>query len=42
MVKNDEGNRCKDNLLNNLHKDIEDMINKIESSLKKIQSICYD
>ena len=40
IVKND-GNTLKDNL-NNLHKDIEDIINrKIESSLKKIQSI-YD
>ena len=40
IVKND-GNTLKDNL-NNLHKDIEDMINrKIESSLEKIQSI-YD
>ena len=40
IVKND-GSTLKDNL-NNLHKDIEDMINrKIESSLEKIQSI-YD
>ena len=43
MVKKDEGNTFKDNILNNLHKDIEDMINrKIESSLEKIQSIYND
>ena len=28
MVKNDKGNTLKDNILNNLHKDIEDMINR--------------
>ena len=28
MVKNDEGITVKDNVLNNLHKDIEDMINR--------------
>ena len=40
MVKNDEGNTFKENILNNLHKDIEDLINrKMESSLEKIQSI---
>ena len=36
MVKNDRGNTFKDNILNNLYKDIEDMINrKMESSLEK-------
>ena len=40
MVKIDEGNTFKENILNNLHKDIEDLINrKMESSLEKIQSI---
>ena len=41
MVKNDRGNTFKDNILNNLYKDIEDMINrKMESSLEKFnQSI---
>ena len=40
MVKNDKGNTLKNNILNNLHKDIEDMINrKMESSLDKIQCI---
>ena len=43
MVKNDKGNTLKNNILNNLHKDIEDMINrKMESSLEKIQSIHND
>ena len=28
MVKNGEGNTCKNNILNDLHKDIEDLINK--------------
>ena len=43
MVKNDEGNTLKDNILNNLHKDVEDMINrKMELSLEKIQSIYND
>ena len=43
MVKNDEGNTLKDNILNNLHKDVEDMINrKMELSLDKIQSIHND
>ena len=28
MVKNDKGNTLKDNILNNLHKDIGDMINR--------------
>ena len=43
MVKNDEGNTFKENILNNLHKDIEDLINrKMESSLEKIQSIYND
>ena len=42
MVKN-EGNTLKDNNFNNLHKDIEDMINrKVESLLEKIQSIYND
>ena len=40
MIK---GNTLKDKILNNLHKDIEDMINrKMESSLEKIQSIYKD
>ena len=43
IIKNDKGNRIKDNFLNNLHKDTEDMINrKMESSLQKIQSIHKD
>ena len=43
VVKNDEGNTLKDNILNNLHKDIADMINrKMESSLEKIESIYND
>ena len=43
MVKNDEGNTLKDNILNNLHKDVEDMINrKMELSLEKIQAIYND
>ena len=36
MVKNDQGNTLKDNILNDLHKDIKDMINR------KIQSIYND
>ena len=40
IVKNNKGNIFEDNIRNNLHKDIEDMINrKMESSLEKIQSI---
>ena len=40
VIKNDKGNTLKDNILNNLHKDIEDMINrKMESSRDKIQCI---
>ena len=43
MAKNDEDNTFKDNILNNLHKDIEDMINRtMESSLEKIQPIYND
>ena len=43
IIKNDKGNTLKDSILNNLHKDIEDIINrKMESSLEKIQSICKD
>ena len=43
MVKNDKGNTLKDNILNNLHKDIGDMINrKVESSLQQIQSVYND
>ena len=43
VIKNDKGNTLKDNILNNLHKDIEDTINrKMESSLEKIQSIYKD
>ena len=43
MVKNDKDNTLMDNILNNLHKDIEDMINrKMESSLEKIQSTYND
>ena len=42
MVKNDDGNALKD-ILNNLHNDIEDIINrKMESSPEKIQSIYND
>ena len=38
IVKNDEGNTLKVKILNNLHKDTEDIINrKMESSLEKIQ-----
>ena len=37
MIENDKGNNFRGNILNNLHKDIEDMINrKTESSLEKI------
>ena len=40
MVKHDKGNTLWDNILNSLHKNIEDMINrKKKSSLEKIQSI---
>ena len=40
MVENDKGNKLRGNILNNLHKGIEDTINrKTESSLEKIQSI---
>ena len=43
MVKNNEGNTLKENILNNLHKGTEDMVNrKMESSLEKIQSIYND
>ena len=50
MVKKNEGNAFKDNILDNLHKDIEDMINrkmeslqeKYLSPLEKIQSIYND
>ena len=43
MVKNDEGNTLKDNILNNLHKDVEDMTNrKMELSLEKIQTVYND
>ena len=43
MVKNDKGNTLKNKFLNNLHKDIEDMINrKMESSTEKIQSVYND
>ena len=50
MVKKNEGNTFKDNILDNLHKDIEDMINrkmeslqeKYLSPLEKIQSIYND
>ena len=39
-IKNDKGNTLKDSILNNLHKDTENMINrKMESSPEKIQSI---
>ena len=39
MVKNDKGNTLKDNILSNLHKDIEDMR---KLSIEKIQSIFND
>ena len=43
IIKNNKGNTLKDSILNNLHKDIEDIINrKMESSLEKIQSIYKD
>ena len=43
IIKNDKGNTLKDSILNNLHKDIEDIINrKMESSLEKIRSIYKD
>ena len=43
ITKNDKGRTLKDNILNNLHKDIEDMMNrKMESSLEEIQSIYKD
>ena len=43
IIKNDKGNTLKDSILNNLHQDIEDIINrKMESSLQKIQSIYKD
>ena len=43
MVENSKGNKLRDNNLNNLRKDIEDMIKrKTESSLEKIQSIYND
>ena len=43
IFKNNKGNTLKDSILNNLHKDIEDIINrKMESSLEKIQSIYKD
>ena len=43
MVKNDDDNTIEDNILNSLHKNIENMINwKIESSLEKIQLIYND
>ena len=43
ITKNDKGSILKDNILNNLHKDIEDMMNrKMESSLEEIQSIYKD
>ena len=43
IIKNDKGNILKDSILNNLHKDIEVIINrKMESSLEKIQSIYKD
>ena len=43
IIKNDKSNTLKDSILNNLHKDIEDIINrKMESSLEKIQSIYKD
>ena len=43
ITKNDKGSTLKDNILNNLHKDIEGMMNrKMESSLEEIQSIYED
>ena len=43
MVKNHEGNTPKNNILNNLHKNVEGMINrKMKASLEKIQSIYND
>ena len=43
MVKNDEVNRFKNKILNNLHKGIEDMINrKMVSSLEKIRPFYND
>ena len=43
ITKNDKGSTLKDNILNNLYKDIEDMMNrKMESSLEEIQSIYKD
>ena len=40
IIKDNKGNALKYSILNNLHKDIEDIINrKMESSLEKIQSI---
>ena len=43
IIKNGKGNTLKESILNNLHKDIEDIINrKMESSLEKIQSIYKD
>ena len=43
IIKNDKGNTLKDSILNNLHKYIEDIINrKMESSLEKIKSIYKD
>ena len=43
ITKNDKGSTLKDNILNNLQKDIEDMMNrKMESSLEEIQSIYKD
>ena len=43
IIKNDKGNTLKDSILNNLHKDIEDIINrKMEWSPEKIQSVYQD
>ena len=43
IIKNDKGNKFKDSTINNLHKYIEDIINKkIESSLEKIRAIYKD
>ena len=43
ITKNDKVNTLKDSILNNLHKDIENIINrKMESSLEKTQSIYKD
>ena len=43
IIKNDKGNTLQDSILNNLHKDIEDIINrKMESSFEKTQSIYKD